>query len=169
MCDDLTKIWEIFASKFESVYTLDDTSNLAQLSSLNFSEHLTNVTFEENTVKHHLLILNSSSASGIDGISPFLWKRSAHSLAFPRTMMMQNSFQTHAPPEIWLKVVPIFNKRNELDPNNYRPISLLSVVSKIMEHIIDKQLTPFRLRNNIIPPNQHGFPPGRSISANLLP
>ena len=64
---------------------------------------------------------------------------------------VRNSSTTHVP-------VPVL-----------KSISLLSLVSKIMEHIIAKQLTPFLLRNNIIPPNQHGFTPGRSTSTNLLP
>ena len=74
LCDDLTEISEIFASKFESVYTLADTSKLPQLSSLDLSEHLTNIIFEDNTVKHHLLTLNSTSASGIDSLFSFLLK-----------------------------------------------------------------------------------------------
>jgi hypothetical protein len=47
--------------------------------------------------------------------------------------------------------------------SNYRPISLTSICCKLMERIISKQLTEFALNHNVIPKEQHGFLPGRSV------
>lgn len=73
-------------------------------------------------------------------------------------------------PSAWRQstVTPIFKKGDKLKAENYRPISLTSVVVKVLERVISKQVLQFALRESIIPPQQHGFVPGRSIITNLL-
>ena len=51
---------------------------------------------------------------------------------------------------------------------NYRPISLTSIVVKVMETIIAAHLRAFLSNHKIIPSQQHGFMPGRSVITNLL-
>ena len=51
--------------------------------------------------------------------------------------------------------------------NSYRPISLLSVISKVMEAVVNQQLQRYILRNNLISHRQFGFRPGHS-TADLL-
>ena len=48
------------------------------------------------------------------------------------------------------KVVPIFKKDSKLDYSNYRPISLLSIIEKILEKLIYKRLYTFLNKNNVI-------------------
>ena len=45
------------------------------------------------------------------------------------------------------------------DPNNYRPLSILPVVSKIIEKVIFKQLCEYLTHNNLLTVSQHGFRP----------
>lgn len=53
------------------------------------------------------------------------------------------------------------------DPNNYRPISLLSVIGKIYGRILTKRLTAFLRDNNLEHPNQYGFTNGRGTESSL--
>ena len=61
---------------------------------------------------------------------------------------------------IWkaAKVIPI-HKQNKppTDANSYRPISLLSSISKLLESIIASRLTTFVNQNHLIPDTQFGF------------
>ena len=52
--------------------------------------------------------------------------------------------------------------------SNYYPISLTSVVSKILEHILTRSITVFLLQNNILSDGQHGFLQRRFTCTNLL-
>ena len=56
-------------------------------------------------------------------------------------------------------VTPAFKKDNPSKVNNYRPISLISILGKVMERCIHKHVNYFLLRNSIITPHQSGFTP----------
>ena len=66
------------------------------------------------------------------------------------------------------KIIPIFKKGDKSDPNNYRPISILPFISKILEKCIHTRLISFLDCSNILSPNQFGFRPGISTSDALL-
>ena len=65
-------------------------------------------------------------------------------------------------------VSPIFKKSDPSDPNNYRPISLLSCVGKLMERCIFKHIYNFIINNNILTKFQSGFIRGDSTTNQLL-
>jgi len=65
-------------------------------------------------------------------------------------------------------IVPVYKKGPTTNVVNYRPISLTSVASKIMERVISVQMTSFLLQNNVINTAQHGFLQGLSTTSNLL-
>ncbi len=73
-------------------------------------------------------------------------------------------------PEDWrlANVTPIFKKGSKQDKANYRPISLTSVVCKLMESVIRDKVTTFVEQNNLIRNSQHGFSRGKSCLTNLL-
>ena len=52
--------------------------------------------------------------------------------------------------------------------SNYRPISLTSVLSKIMERIIVNKIDKFLTVHSVLHRAQHGFVRGRSVCSNLL-
>jgi len=60
------------------------------------------------------------------------------------------------------KVIPIFKKGDTTNLNNYRPISLLPVLSKVLEKVINKQLTKKLDELHLIDDNQYGFRSGHS-------
>ena len=69
------------------------------------------------------------------------------------------SFSTGLFPKILkqAKIIPIFKKGDQQDCNNYRPILLLSNISKIIEKLVHRQLYGFLEFNNYLYTNQFGF------------
>ena len=55
------------------------------------------------------------------------------------------------------KIVPIFKYGDQSDPDNYRPISLLSVFNRIFENIVYTRLICFIDEQNVLIPAQYGF------------
>ena len=64
-----------------------------------------------------------------------------------------------AVPETWkaVVVVPVFKAGISTNVSNYRPISLTCVASRVMESVIESQITDFFLGCNVISKSQHGF------------
>jgi hypothetical protein len=62
------------------------------------------------------------------------------------------------------KVIPVYKANDPADINNYRPISLLPILSKIFEALILKRLTNFLNKYEILSEAQHGFRRGRSTT-----
>ena len=65
-------------------------------------------------------------------------------------------------------VVPIFKKGKRSKPENYRPVSLTVVFSKMLEHIIVSQIMDHLDSQNILHENQHGFRAKRSCESQLM-
>ena len=63
-------------------------------------------------------------------------------------------------------VRPIFKKRDKFEFSHYRPVGLTSLVKKVMEAIIYDQVMKSLLDHHLVPDEQHGFLPGRSIKKN---
>ena len=55
------------------------------------------------------------------------------------------------------KIIPVFKNEDEFDPNNYRPISFLSVFNLIFEKLMYKRLNSFIDKDDIFSKSQHGF------------
>ena len=85
-------------------------------------------------------------------------------------MLLQTCIQTGTWPKLWkhAQIVPVHKKRSKSDPKNYRPISLLSVLSKTFEKIVADQLTKFLDRHYLLSSRQFRFRKGRSTSDLLL-
>ena len=65
-------------------------------------------------------------------------------------------------------VIPVFKKGDKLEVNNYRPISLISNISKVIEKLIHRRLNSFLEQNNIFYPFQFGFRDRHSTSHALI-
>lgn len=79
--------------------------------------------------------ISSNKASGLDNISARLLKEAAPIVTRSLTFIINLSITTGVFPNAWkiAKVSPIFKEDVKTDPNNYRPISVLPVVSKLIE------------------------------------
>jgi hypothetical protein len=107
---------------------------------------------------------------GPDLITAKVLSNCAAELSVPLSVLMKQSFRSGVPPPDWRSAIvrPIFKKGDKFDAANYRPDSLTSLVVKAMESIIYDQMVRFLLDCGLIPWQQHGFLPGKSIQSNLL-
>ena len=94
----------------------------------------------------------------------------AEQLAKPLSVIHQQSWLTGVVPDEWriASVTPIYKNGQKEDPGNYRPVSLTSMLGKIIELFILSALTGHVKDNQGIRPSQHGFMKGRSCLTNLI-
>jgi len=126
---------------------------------------------QEEALNDLLCHLDAYMSMGLDGIHPRVLKELAEELAKPFSIIYQQSWQIGEVPDDWriANVTPIYKKGRKEDPGNYSPVSLTSVLGKIMERFILSALTGHVKDNQGIRPSQHGFMRGRSCLTNLIP
>ena len=114
--------------------------------------------------------LNSNKSPGPDNFHPKFLKSSSKSLAKPLTILFNRTLSEGCIPEDWklAEVRPIFKKGDKTQPGNYRPVSLTSVICKIMESFIKKSLNTHLINNNLLSCEQFGFVSGRNTITQLL-
>ena len=111
--------------------------------------------------------LPNDTSPGPDAISSLLLKATASAISYPLSLLFNLSITSGFFPSTWKAsiVVPIPKTSPPSDsPSDYRPISLPSLVSKLLEKHIANILFAHLLSRNLIPPNQFGFVPSRSTS-----
>ena len=91
-------------------------------------------------------------------------------LCVPLAKILNNSIERGIYPEKLkiAKVVPIFKSDGETDTNNYRPISLLSIFTRIFEKLMHTRLSSYLDINNIICDSQYGFSQQHSTEHAIL-
>ncbi|KAK4818286.1 hypothetical protein QYF61_010428 [Mycteria americana] len=116
---------------------------------------------------HHL---DTHKSMGPDEIHLRVLKELAEVLTKPLSIIYQQSWLTGEVPADWrlANVTAIYKKGQEEDLGNYRPVSLTSVLGKLMEQIILSAITWHVEDNQGIKPSQHGFRKGRSCLTNLI-
>ena len=121
-------------------------------------------------VETQIKCLKNNKASGPNSIPTSIFKNFRKSLSVPLAEIINLSFNEGKFPA-QLKsanVIPDFKKGDKLEVNNYRPISLISNNSKIIEKLIYRRLNSFLEQNNIFYPSQFGFRDRHSTSHPLI-
>lgn len=162
-CNDSVNL---FANFFKSNF--DPASSFVT----NFSNPLSmvnigNVVISEDEVFNAIMQIKNSFKSDADGLCAHLLKKSATALTFALTFIFNLSLREGVFIDQWKSatITPVFKNGKRDDVTCYRPISKLSSVSKIFEHVIYKRL--FFITKAWITPKQHGFFAGRSTTTNL--
>ena len=104
-------------------------------------------------------VLNDTNAFGSDGIPLNYLRDALPVLIFYIVIIINTSIVTGLFPKVWKNpyVIPFFKSGDAEDVSNYRPISLLPVLSKVLEKIVANQLMSFLESNRLISDSQHGF------------
>ena len=164
-CKYFTEIGNKFASKIPKPRTP-------------FHNHLTNkVTqnifmFPTNPKEILKLIykMKPKKSAGPDNISSQLVKQLASSIKQPISEIINKSLQTGKIPKAWklAKIVPIYKSKQKNLMCNYRPISLLPTLSKVLEKVVHNRLYTFCMKQNVLYENQFGFRKGHSTEHAIL-
>ena len=117
-------------------------------------------------VKH----MKNNTSPGFDSISVEILKRVIDIIVFPLCDILNCSIQQGVVPTNMKisKIIPIHKKGDREDMNNYRPIAVLPVLSKILERCIYNRLMLFLNKNNVLYQSQYGFRNGHSTSSAIL-
>ena len=128
------------------------------------------VRFTVDVIREKLIKLQENKSPGPDGIHPMILKQCAEELALPLSIIFQESFDTAQLPSDWksANISSIYKKGSKQEASNYRPVSLTSVLCKVMESILKDHVTEFLLEKQWLSTSQHGFMAGRSCLTNLL-
>ena len=127
-------------------------------------------TIQSNTFPNLLKSCNVNKAAGIDNISGRFLKDGADVLGIPITQICNLSIKlSHFPKDCKVaKLKPLYKKGTKTDPKNFRPISLLPIVSKVFEKVIHDQTMEYLTDNNIHYKYQSGFRKNHSTDTSLL-
>ena len=153
---------EYFYEQFseESDYNVDITFQ---------NDFFSNLIFSRDNVFWLLKKINSNKAPGPDGIHGKVLKNCAQSLAYPLSILFNLSFSTGCIPPDWklALVVPVHKKGDKSSVENYRPISLTSLVMKVFERCIKTALDDACA--DLLDNRQHGFVNERSCTTQMIP
>ena len=112
-------------------------------------------------VKSIISSLASKDSVGIDGISTKFLKHFSDQLSSPLSFVINQSLYSGIFPSRLkiAKVIPLYKENDEPENlfENYRPISLLTAISKVFEKVMNLQLTAYLNVNGKFSPNQYGF------------
>ena len=130
---------------------------------------ITAIHFRPANVRRQLTALNPHKATGPDGISARVLKECHRELAEPAARLFSCCFRAGVQPASWklAHVSFIHKKSSKSIVSNYRPVSLLSILSKVMESIANSQLVNFLERHRLLNTRQYGFRRGTG-AADLL-
>ena len=118
----------------------------------------------ERDVAYIIHNLKNKKSYGHDYLSNILLKRAQATLVKPLTFLINQTLTTGIfPRELKIsRVKPLFKKGDPMLFSNYRPISLLSSISKIYEYVIFHQLLNYMDTNKLFYNDQYGFRPRHS-------
>ena len=113
---------------------------------------MTDLQVSEDDIYNKLCNLGVNKSPGPDGWHPCFFKEAAFELTRPLSILFQKSLDTSSLLSMWkiANVVLVFKKGDRKLPSNYRPISLTSVVCKILKSVMRDKLFEYLFRNNLL-------------------
>ena len=154
---------------FHSTFTSEPDGPVPELKTVT-TNMMNDIHITEDQVRDILCQVNESKSPGPDGVHPKLLKSLCDNNAFIEsvTKLFRACYETGKMPEIWklADVVALHKKGDKLKSNNYRPISLTSVLCKCYEKILKAHVLKHFEKN--LCTEQHGFVGNRSCFSNLL-
>ena len=164
---------DIFNRYFSSVFTQENCNLVPDPNRLyqgDKKDELSCVAINEEIVERKLSELNVNKSPGSDGLHPKFLFEIRKEISKPLARIYNLSVLQGKVPTDWkyAEVTPIFKKGSKSDVKNYRPISLTSVLCKVLESIIKDSMVNHLQKYKLIRDSQHGFMKGRSCLTNLL-
>ncbi|KAL1395549.1 hypothetical protein pipiens_011164 [Culex pipiens pipiens] len=160
----------LFARFFESVHSpTEPTVTAEQLNELvTFNINLPLLTVSVAEVKTALSSVDAAKGPGPDRIPPSVVKKCCNSLARPVTSIFNRSLSEGVFPSEWkvASIAPIHKSGSRSKIENYRSISILNCLAKILEKFLVDHIYPSV--KNIVSEFQHGFMKQRSTTSNLM-
>ena len=151
------------------MFTLEDLQTIPDAPTYIFEDLLLTIDITPEIVKEKLANLNPNKSPGHDKWHPHFLRQLSEAICVPLAILFNKSLKEGAH-ESWRKAVvtAIYKTGKKTDPGNYRPVSLTSVISKIMESNVRNAIVNRLMNNGLITEDQHVFVPGRDCMTQLL-
>ena len=143
------------AQKVQNLNEINYTTYLKDSISSSIFLHPTQV----SEVYNAIMSLNSYKSPGYDNIPVYFIRSVAEILAYPLLILVNHSFELGYFPNCLktAKIIPLYKSGDKSLPTNYRPISILTCFSKILEKLIYNRLMNFIDKHSLISSTQYGF------------
>lgn len=165
---DPTAINNFFLSSFNLNPATPNTVNFYRNNKYNNNNFTFNLTDNENIYK--IIKGIKSNAAGYDLVTLQMIKLCLPSILIYITHIVNCCLETGYFPSAWKQTIvcPLPKVKNPSQINDLRPISLVPVLSKILERVVREQLEEYLNSNKIIPSHQSGFRSGHSTTTALI-
>ena len=170
----------ILNNQFSSVF-INDNDNIPHLSPPKHNSTINNFLFYRHNIRKHLINLSLSCTLPPDNIPSIFFKQFSYELSIPLTILFNKTLSAGVCPDIWKVsyIVPIFKKGDPSNSfitiyttiyfiENYRPISITSIMSRVFERILVEEINFYLERNSLISDSQFGFRHKKSVELQLL-
>ena len=147
-----------------SLGTKETTSTISTRGTFTFKEET------EETIRSLIDRIRIDVTTGEDDISARLLKDAKFTIAASITKLVSLSYSQKIFPDAMKRAIirPIHKKNCTEDISNYRPISILSVISKIFERSATNQLVKYLEDHGLLNPTQHAYRKGHSTQTCLM-
>ena len=160
---------EALSEQYDSIFTNEDLIDIPCLLTPP-APRIKELALDVNGIQKLLKKLDPKKANGPDQISTYILKECAEEIAPILTNIFTTSLATGTTPSLWrtANIVAIFKKGSKMSTENYRPVSLTSVVCKVLEHIIHRHIMNHCDQHNLLRSHQHGFRQNHSCESQLI-
>ena len=158
---------------FSSVFTKEDISSLP-VADAKFqgakSDYLGPLIVTPELVAKKIKAMKDNKSPGVDGIPPKLLMETVEQISIPLARVFNLSLKEGVVPFEWKEanIIPLFKKGSRNKSENYRPVSLTSVICKLLERLIKDHMVVFLVKHKLLNSSQHGFLKARSCLTNML-
>ena len=165
-CDFYCKVGPELAAKI----WLDDSAGYLNYMGTRVNEELIWRPATAREVEDLCQGLDSSKGMGWDGVSPRIIKAVARELSGSLSRLYNCCMREGFYPSDFkvARVVPVFKAEDPTQFSNYRPVSVLPVLSQVFERLLKVRLVEFLDRQKVVVPNQYGFRAGHSTDMAIL-
>ena len=170
LISDNNGMCNVFNSFFSSIFTKENDLNIPTPTRVCTGEVLSSVSINTDGIKSKIDKLKLKSGPGPDKFGPFVLKNLRDELAIPLNLIFNKSLTRGEVPDDWkcANITPIFKKGSRSCAENYRPISLTSIICKLLESLLLDGIVSHLSSLNLLNSSQHGFRRHRSCLTNLL-
>ena len=158
---------------FSAVFTREDISSLP-VQEVKFqeakSDYLGQLIVTPEMVAKKIKAMKDNKSPGVDGIPPKLLMETVEQISVPLARVFIFSLKDGVVPVEWKEtnIIPLFKKGSRNKSENYRPVSLTSVICKLLETLIKDHMVDFLVRHKLLNSSQHRFLKARSCLTNML-
>ena len=158
---------------FSSVFTKEDISSLP-VADAKFqgakSDYLGPLVVTPELVAKKIKAMKDNKSPRVDGIPSKLLMETVEQISIPLARVFNLSLKEGVVPFEWKEanIIPLFKKGSRNKSENYRPVSLTSVICKLLERLIKDHMVDFLVKHKLLNSSQHGFLKARSCLTNML-